>query len=435
MEEGKINQMQVRRQDMAKLAGLYSKAMKAMPGSPKQKAISKQIDQYRKELGLDEASIYREYEPGEDYQRDLKYFQTVIKKLRGKVKSMNKPTRRDPYLEIEVDGVDAKKLRREIMKDDDGMTQIEEAVKTTHVVIDTADGNKVVATASDEKGAKASVASAERPPMNIKNKKTLKIVKLKRPVGDKQVDRMVGYPLKEAVSPAQQAAIAISKKERGEKPKNECASEDDFKPHMMYNPKTGKGVMAKKYADHVRLDKMGYVHDKPEVKEAKDDLFQVNVKGEGGATVRARSEKDAINKAFRKLGIATRFTRDKRFMTKVQVVPAESVEESRAYRDAMRSLRSKSATRGMATTKKDKDTEASDDDRKAANKNIIMQLRKAADLSTGAEIEFERGKGKVSRSQAQAALARFNALAKPRDKEKFQKSIRSLSDIKKILGR
>ena len=55
MEEGKINQMQVRRQDMAKLAGLYSKAMKAMPGSPKQKAISKQIDQYRKELGLDES--------------------------------------------------------------------------------------------------------------------------------------------------------------------------------------------------------------------------------------------------------------------------------------------------------------------------------------------------------------------------------------------
>ena len=34
---------------------INSKAMKAMPGSPKQKAISKQIDQYRKELGLDEA--------------------------------------------------------------------------------------------------------------------------------------------------------------------------------------------------------------------------------------------------------------------------------------------------------------------------------------------------------------------------------------------
>ena len=44
----------------------------------------------------------------------------------------------------------------------------------------------------------------------------------------------------------------------------ECADEKDFKPHMMYDPKTGKGVMAKKYADHVALGKKGYVHDKPE---------------------------------------------------------------------------------------------------------------------------------------------------------------------------
>jgi hypothetical protein len=121
-------------------------------------------------------------------------------------------------------------------------------------------------------------------------------------------------------------------------------------------------------------------------------------------------------------------------MKKISVL-GESVEESRAYRDAMKGMKSRSATRGMATTKKDKDVSATDDDRKAANKNIIMQLRKAADLPTGAEVEFERGKGKVSRAQAQAALARFNALARPNDKEKFQKSIRSLSDIKKILGR
>ena len=53
-----------------------------------------------------------------------------------------------------------------------------------------------------------------------------------------------------------------------EKKKNECASEKDFKPHMMYDPKTGEGFMAKTYDDHLRMDKMGYTHDKPEVKEA-----------------------------------------------------------------------------------------------------------------------------------------------------------------------
>ena len=34
---------------------------------------------------------------------------------------------------------------------------------------------------------------------------------------------------------------------------------------MMYDPKTGKGYKADTYADHVRMDKMGYVHDKPEI--------------------------------------------------------------------------------------------------------------------------------------------------------------------------
>tara|TARA_Y100000004_G_scaffold62456_1_gene69988 strand:- start:2762 stop:4420 length:1659 start_codon:yes stop_codon:yes gene_type:complete len=52
-----------------------------------------------------------------------------------------------------------------------------------------------------------------------------------------------------------------------EKKTNECKSEKDFKPHMMYDPKTGKGYKAKTYDDHVRMDKMGYTHDKPEVKE------------------------------------------------------------------------------------------------------------------------------------------------------------------------
>jgi hypothetical protein len=36
---------------------------------------------------------------------------------------------------------------------------------------------------------------------------------------------------------------------------------------MMYDPKTGKGVKANTYADHLKFDKMGYVHEKPKVKK------------------------------------------------------------------------------------------------------------------------------------------------------------------------
>jgi len=48
--------------------------------------------------------------------------------------------------------------------------------------------------------------------------------------------------------------------------------EKDFKPHMMYDPKTGKGYKAKKYADHVRMDKMGYTHDDPKTKKVEESV-------------------------------------------------------------------------------------------------------------------------------------------------------------------
>ena len=41
-------------------------------------------------------------------------------------------------------------------------------------------------------------------------------------------------------------------------------NEKDFEPHMMYDPKTGKGYKAEKPEDHDRMDKLGYVHEKPE---------------------------------------------------------------------------------------------------------------------------------------------------------------------------
>jgi len=63
-------------------------------------------------------------------------------------------------------------------------------VREPFAVIDTADNDKVVATASSEKGAKESIASAERPPMRIKDKNTLKIVKTRK-------KQDIGFPLKE----------------------------------------------------------------------------------------------------------------------------------------------------------------------------------------------------------------------------------------------
>lgn len=42
----------------------------------------------------------------------------------------------------------------------------------------------------------------------------------------------------------------------------------DFEPHMMYEPKTGKGFMAKTYKDHLEMKKKGYGHTKPKKKKS-----------------------------------------------------------------------------------------------------------------------------------------------------------------------
>ena len=115
----------------------------------------------------------------------------------------------------------------------------------------------------------------------------------------------------------------------------------------------------------------------------------------------------------------------------------ETLDESvaRARADARRDMGGRGAQRGMAPLKKDVDNDATDGDRKAASKHIIQQLRKAADLPNGAEVEFKNGKGKVDRNSAQMVLKKYLAMKKPMDKEKFQSNIKSLADIKKILGR
>jgi hypothetical protein len=80
--------------------------------------------------------------------------------------------------------------------------ELDEALKTTHVIVDTAQGNKVISSAAGgnaEKNLQSSIASAERPPLSIKDKKTLKIVKLKKPVSQKKADDLMGQPLKEEV--------------------------------------------------------------------------------------------------------------------------------------------------------------------------------------------------------------------------------------------
>lgn len=62
---------------------------------------------------------------------------------------------------------------------------------------------------------------------------------------------------KKLPKPLQKAILEKMKKEG----KASESDEKNFKPHMMYDPKTGKGYEAKTYKDHIDMKKMGYTHE------------------------------------------------------------------------------------------------------------------------------------------------------------------------------
>jgi len=107
----------------------------------------------------------------------------------------------------------------------------------------------------------------------------------------------------------------------------------------------------------------------------------------------------------------------------------KEVDEASARRDAMRDM----GKRGKDSADVD-DYKATADDRKAADKNIIMQLRKATNLGGKYEVEFkDKKKVKVKPAIAMAFIKKYEKM-KPTDKAKLQdKGSKSYRDLLKSL--
>ena len=73
---------------------------------------------------------------------------------------------------------------------------------------------------------------------------------------------------------------------------------DDFKPHMMYDPKTGKGYKADTMDDHLRMKKMGYGHEAP--KNESTEIVEGKMKELAGkiASVYKKMKSDSKMKPF-----------------------------------------------------------------------------------------------------------------------------------------
>ena len=75
-----------------------------------------------------------------------------------------------------------------------------------------------------------------------------------------------------------------------------------------------------------------------ERKSTVPELMQVNIAGEGGVTVKAKTEKEALKIALKKMKIQSRFANDKKFMAKVQIIPAESVSEESLEENKLKNM-------------------------------------------------------------------------------------------------
>ena len=175
LDEGKMKglatmaqELDIDSKDVDKLKQLmviYTRAMKLPSGSPKADAFKREIQKLRKDLNMESIEV-------EDLEmiiegldkEDTPKVKEIIKKLKGA---------------SQAHAGQAKDLQKAI-----------DEMKEPFAVVDTADGDKVVGTASSEKGAKEIITTAQLPPMKIKDKKTLKIVKVKK-------KQNIGYPLKE----------------------------------------------------------------------------------------------------------------------------------------------------------------------------------------------------------------------------------------------
>jgi hypothetical protein len=275
------------------------------------------------------------------------------------------------------------------------------------------------------------------------------------------LDTKVEEVVVEANSLAQQAAIAISKKERGNRPKKE-ESDIDEAVKVGDNIKVrlrrkGREYIEKGEVIKIDGDKLTVKHDFSRTPSGvkMTDIVKEEVQVKEGTWHVAKSSKElaGLKKLMKK---PIKFGKDgddavdaispyigddelyddlndegkrhptddarpliKAAMKRLGIKEEVDLDEASARADAMRAMR-----KDKSIDPADVDTDASDDDVKSASKNIIMQLRKSVSLRGNFKVEFmDKKKVKVSAKIAQAVQNKHNSMKKATDKEKFQSKI------------
>ena len=333
---------------------------------------------------------------------------------------------------------------------------LDESLKFKYAVVDTSKNNEVIAMSSDEKEMKDTMRRR-------KKEGSLKVVKLKRPTTK---DSMIGYPLKEEIELDEETVFVVRFEKEGmrfavpfrdmkmakdgEKILKKSAgvsglsiTKDVLKPGIKFSRKEGRIVKEENLEvkegtwelPKTSKQKAGLKHAmKIPIKLGKEGQNARNVIGpfigddvlfddlmDAGDKNPRGDARPIIKKAMKRLGI------------KEEVSEVQEVDNSLAAQ----------ATRLISQTaireKKDPadiDVTATDLDRKAADKNIFVQLKRAQDMKGKGDIEFlDKKKKKVDIKIINKAIDMMMKM-KPADRAKMQTAIgKSYRDLLKTVQR
>jgi len=296
-------------------------------------------------------------------------------------------------------------------------------------------------------------SSDEQEVIRVSKAKQMGIIK-KESVELEEAKSSSGYELYHRdFSGAMQHAYAHAKKKGFTVDKDDIDSKVAMGPKRPSSGKTNRYILDtnKKQKLHVQVANLDnkryelnmYIEsveslDESVISDVKDIVANKQAKKIQGVMVDMFTA-SAISQIYDKVNDANKAKMDKLKITKLADLAMKLMkredfvtENTRAKRDAMRAM----GKRGKDSA--DIDMDATDDDRKAASKNVLMQIRKASDLPKGGEIEFPDSgkKGKISQDDAKKISKLFDILKKPQDKEKFQKVIsKDLKGIQALLKR
>ena len=213
---------------------------------------------------------------------------------------------------------------------------------------------------------------------------------------------------------------------------------------QVYNKGGSKPFELNMYKEEVELDEKLDKEDEPTIKKVVKMLKKASGAHAGQAKdlEKAMTEEDEIDEGkMSQLHQLIKDGKSAKEIAKIMKLDVKTIQalmdekseleenldgrtrEYRQHRERLESMRLK-RQEARHVDPADIDTSATDDDIKAADKNIMMQLRKSVSLRGQFPVEFlDKKKVKIPQKIAQAVITKYNSLRKPMDKEKFQAKI------------